>query len=237
MTINHYSVNFQGINALFEQKGLKMPSRLQTSLEIKALNDDGTFTGYGGIFGNIDGDNDIIAKGAFEKSLTNDIMPKMLWQHRSDQLAGKWTSIKEDAHGLLVTGQLNLDKQLGKDIYSDLKFGSLDAMSVGFQTVNDEYDSKAGIRTINEAKLWEVSLVTFPANDSARITAVKSSKDILTVRDLEGALRDAGFSKKEAVSVASRFNQKLNETGRDASDELSQIKKAILQMNETYRKI
>ncbi|MBQ8090999.1 MAG: HK97 family phage prohead protease, partial [Pyramidobacter sp.] len=57
-------------------------------------------------------------------------------------------------------------------------------------------------RRLKEIDLWEVSLVTFPANDAARVTGVKN---LATIQDVEESLRDAGYSRTEAKSLISRI--------------------------------
>ncbi|MBQ8090994.1 MAG: HK97 family phage prohead protease, partial [Pyramidobacter sp.] len=57
-------------------------------------------------------------------------------------------------------------------------------------------------RRLKEIDLWEVSLVTFPANDAARVTGVKN---LATIQDVEESLRDAGYSRPEAKSLISRI--------------------------------
>lgn len=47
-------------------------------------------------------------------------------------------------------------------------------------------------------------LVTFPANTKARITGVKSTEEISTLKDAERVLRDSGFSKQDALAFVSR---------------------------------
>jgi uncharacterized protein len=152
------------------------------ALEIKAIADDGTFTGYGSVFGNVDSYGDIIQPGAFKNTLINGGKKvKLLWQHLSDQPIGVYTNIQEDSYGLLVTGQINLDVQQGAEAYALLKQGALDGLSIGFQTVRSDIDETSGIRTLTEIKLWEISLVTFPANELATVTTVKSALELSRV--------------------------------------------------------
>lgn len=108
-----------------------------------------------------------MAAGAFVKSLadhkTAGTMPAMLWQHNSDEPIGVWTEMAEDANGLRVKGQLALNTTRGKEAYELAKMGALNGLSVGFITKQFEYDTETDVRTITEADLWEVSLVTFPS--------------------------------------------------------------------------
>lgn len=195
------------------------PGRRETrafTLSLKATGDDGTIEGYGSVFGVRDNWDDIIAKGAFATSLADHksagTMPAMLWQHEADEPIGVWTEMKEDAKGLYIKGQLVLETMRGKEAHALLKAGALNGLSIGFMSKQWSYDTETDIRTLTEVDLWEVSLVTFPANEKARITNVKASPDDLaTPKDAERILREAGFSKTDATAIVSRV-MRMGET-------------------------
>jgi HK97 family phage prohead protease len=186
-------------------------------LDVKLAGGDvGTFSGYGAIFGNVDSYGDIIEKGAFAHSLNEwkdrGKWPKMLLQHggmgvTSDDMlpVGQWESMSEDSKGLKVSGRLfALNTERGQYIYEGLKSGELDSLSIGYQTLDAKDETRDGevYRILKKLKLWEVSIVTFPANDKAKINTVKS----LTVdelREIEGSLREGGLSQREAVIASS----------------------------------
>ncbi len=178
-------------------------------IKFEAIKDDGNFAGYGSVFDNIDLTNDVIQRGAFLTSLQKfDDQKKMpvLWQHDSTEPLGVYTSIKEDSRGLFVEGRLNLDVQKAREAHSLLKQGAVTGLSIGYKVKN--YDIlRSGVRVIKELDLFEISLVTFPANDAARVTDVKAA-DIRTLRELEKVLRDAGLSRSDAKTIASGFQPK-----------------------------
>lgn len=174
---------------------------IQKSLSIKALDETGVFEGYGSVFDVVDSDRDVIKRGAFAESITKK-MPKMLWQHDHRQLIGKFTEAREDEKGLYVKGKLILDVQQGREAYALMKEGVLDGMSVGFN-LTESVANKSHGRDIEKADLWEISLVTWGANADALISNVKSASQIDNIRDFEKFLRDAGFSRNEAKSIAS----------------------------------
>jgi hypothetical protein len=199
------------------------PSGRQTrsfALTIKAAGDDGTIEGYGSVFGVMDSYADIVAPGAFKASLAAHkaagTMPAMLWQHRSDEPIGVWTSMLEDERGLMIRGRLALDTVRGKEAQALVKMGALNGLSIGFYTKKAMYDVDADIRTLTEIDLWETSLVTFPANGAARVTNIKAAADEVSLpKDAERILRDAGFSKSDATAFVSRV-MRLGEERRDA---------------------
>src|ERR1700735_3241440 len=150
-----------------------MERKLFAFTELKADTDARTVEGWASTFGNTDLDNDIIARGAFADSIKAK-MPKLLWQHQSDQVIGIWNEAKETDQGLYVKGTI-LDTTLGNDAYKLAKAGAIDSMSIGFSIKAYSVDRENDTRTIEKVDLWEVSLVTFPANHMARIMGVKGA--------------------------------------------------------------
>lgn len=150
----------------------------QVKFEVKSVDDDGTFTGYAAVFGNTDSDGEIIDKGAFKRTLdhSNGVVP-ILWQHNRQQPCGWNVEAKEDGHGLLVKGRLLIDTELGKLAQSYLKtgleVGGKPGLSIGFTVPKGGDYFKAGARHFREVALKEYSVVTFPANDQATVTAAK----------------------------------------------------------------
>ena len=176
-------------------------------------NKEGAFSGYGSIFGNIDSANEIVSAGAFADSIkqyaNSNVNLPVLWQHKYDSPIGVYRKFTEDSIGLRVEGEINLEVQQGREAYALLKQGAISGLSIGYSVEQYEMDNQSNIRILKALNLYEVSLVTFPANDRARVTDVKS---IYTVRDLEKFLRDAGLSRGEALGVASRFKAKENQS-------------------------
>ena len=193
--------------------------------EIKAENNQGIFTGYGSIFGNEDQGNDIMQKGAFTKSLVNRPVSKvkMLYQHKTDEPIGVFTDMYEDSKGLFVKGQLAMGTQKGREAYELLKMGALDGMSIGFRADPEKQgynENKRGVRTLKEVDLMEISLVTFPMNESALIETVKGNAK--NIREWEKILREAGgLSRTEAKIGAKALSESLSQ--RDAGDDNKQL--------------
>lgn len=194
-----------------------MRDHIDIPFKIKAVSDDGFFSGYGSVFGVVDSYKEVVTPGAFSDSLQGR-MPALLWQHRSGEPIGVYITVKEDSIGLYVEGKLALKTARGAEAYELLKMGALNGLSIGFITREDSYDKVSGIRTLKKIDLWEVSLVTFPANDASRISNVKSIEQINSLSDAEAYLRDAGgLSRREALAIVSRIKSMH---GRSDSDEL-----------------
>ena len=205
------------------------------ALQIKAMGDDGSIEGYGSVFNVVDNYDDVIAAGAFAASIKSHkaagTMPAMLWQHESDEPIGIWTEMLEDAKGLRIKGQLCLETACGKEAHALLKMGALNGLSIGFVSKQWAYDRDSEVRTLTEIDLWEVSLVTFPANGKARITNVKSADELAAPKDAERILRDAGFSKSEATAFVSRVMRMGEERSDSAQSTASAIKAAQRLLN------
>ena len=191
------------------------------ALQIKAAGEDGTLEGYGSVFGVRDNYDDVIAKGAFVQSLNDHkaagTMPAMLWQHDADKPIGIWTEMVEDEKGLRIKGQLAMETVKGKEAHALLKMGALNGLSIGFMAKEWAYERDTEVRTLTAIDLWEVSLVTFPANEKARVTNVKSAEELQAPKDAEKALRDAGFSKSDATAFVSRV-MRMGEVRSDSAN-------------------
>lgn len=204
-----------------------MRDYLDIPFKIKAVSEDGLFSGYGSVFGVVDSYKEVVAPGAFTESLAGR-MPSLLWQHRSGEPIGVYTTVKEDSVGLYVEGKLALKTARGSEAYELLKMGAISGLSIGFISREDSHDKVSGIRTLKKLDLWEVSLVTFPANEAARVSGVKSIDAITTLADAEAYLRDAGgLSKREACALVARVKSLRDRSDSDGLGELA----ALIQRN------
>ena len=197
--------------------------RVFRPFEIRATTDAETprsFEGYGSVFGTIDSYNDTIKKGAFKQTLrewkAQKKLPKLLLQHggggmfgsNADDMVpiGKWDDMYEDDHGLFMRGHLfDVETDRTKATYAALQAGELDGLSIGFRTRKSSMDEETGVRTLTDIQLFEVSLVTFPANDPARVTGVKTDGGLPTEREFERFLRrEAGFTEEQAKTIIAK---------------------------------
>lgn len=166
-----------------------------------------TFAGYASTWDE-DLGGDIISKGAFNKTMERKDRIKVLWQH--NEPIGKSLNMGTDSKGLFVEGQISKTR-LGDEAIELMKDGVIDQMSIGFSIPHgkSEYNEK-GNRLIHEVKLYEYSLVTFPMNEKAIITSVKSVSD---------AIRSGKYNAnevKELSEALAELNALLkNEPSRD----------------------
>lgn len=181
------------------------------NLDLKA-DDAGVIEGYGSVFDVVDGGGDIVAPGAFTSSLRSGRKVKMLMQHDAADVIGVWDDLAEDEKGLRVKGRLLTSIRKGAEAYELAKAGAIDGLSIGFRTIKSM--DRNGRRVIMQAELWEVSLVTFPMNELARVDAVKSAD--MTERELERILRAQGFSRTEAKAITAQGFKGYQDVLRDA---------------------
>lgn len=185
---------------------MQTKQRLDIPLNLKSVSDSGEFEGYGSVFGVKDSHDDVVVPGAFTTTLQKwsekKALPALLWQHRMDEPIGVYTEMKEDDVGLYVRGRLLVDDDpLAKRAHAHMKAGSLTGLSIGYILKDWEYDREKGVFLLKEIDLWEVSLVTFPCNDEARISDVKNALargEIPDQKIIERVLRDVGLSRTQA---------------------------------------
>lgn len=167
-------------------------------IEVKAGPDDGLkegeFIAYASVFGNKDSYGDVVMPGAFAKTLTEwvksgDMIPVLFAHNMSDPdfNIGGILKAEEDAVGLKVHNQLDLENPKALQTYRLLKGRRIRQMSFAY----DEIDSGPAVHDgenvweLRELKLYEVSVVTVGANQETEILAVKQMPNFA-----ERAIRD-----------------------------------------------
>lgn len=216
--------------------------------------------GYASTFGNVDRVGDIVAKGAFLKSLS-ERTPKLLSQHDTDDVIGGVDTIYETDTGLYFESKMPKENSIVKDLVPLIKMGAIDSISIGFNTIVSEYNQDTGIRTLKEVELWEISVVTFPANEKAKILGIKKllqegkqkmdidekmidaakAESILTKREFEAMLKETGlFTKKATVILASKFTETNTQGDPDVviqsdSDDIREELKKIELLKNIYK--
>lgn len=182
---------------------------LTSLFDLKFQANTGQFEGYASVFNIVDQARDRVARGAFRRSLEEwrgkGANPPLLWQHDAAQPIGAWREMREDTHGLYVRGDLFIDDVVrAREAYKLMRERVVNGLSIGYRVRQSQRDSKSGVRVLTDVDLIEVSMVTFPANDSARILRVKSALaagSVPSEREFEALLRDAGFSRKQAKGI------------------------------------
>lgn len=203
--------------------------------EIKFVGETGKFTGYASVFDGVDSYGDTIKAGAFQNAIKFGRLPKMFENHKSYELPiGKWTHINEDSKGLFVEGEFTPNHPKAEMVRAAMLHGTIDGLSIGFRMKDGDYEMNGANRIIkNISDLVEISAVTYPADDNARVdlTSVKSSLDTLaSVTDLEDFLCEAGgFSKGLALAVIARSKSIFSGEPNNGLDEkaLAELKRLL----------
>jgi len=184
------------------------------AVQFKADDIEGrTFSGYASTY-DLDQGGDVIMPGAFTKTLAERAgRVKVLWQH--GEPIGKPKSMREDERGLYVEAQISKTR-LGDEALELMRDGVIDSMSIGYSVPQGKsrYDDK-GSRIIEELTLYEFSAVTFPMNEAAIITGIKS----LSYKEIERVLREAGLSRSQAKAIASGGVGNLREAEQNAKQQ------------------
>lgn len=174
----------------------------------KAVKASGEFEGYCSVYDVIDFYREVVVPGAFAETISSwaakGRFPPTLWQHSWYEPLGPITHMEEDSKGLFVKGQLLVDDvPRAREARALIQAKAITGMSFGFDVLEDEYDSRAGVVKLQKIDLWEVSVVTFPANEAAQIDGVKGFNGRLpTVQEFERFLCEAGFSRSHSKAIA-----------------------------------
>lgn len=145
-------------------------------LKLSDVGATGEIEGHGSVANNVDLGLDVVRPGAFVKTLkeSRGKLP-ILFNHDPGEPIGVWAEMHEDATGLRVKGQLNLEVERAREIHALLKQGAIKGLSIGYSIVKDKIEK--GVRHLLELKLYEVSVVTFPMNELAQVDAVKAEEE------------------------------------------------------------
>lgn len=142
------------------------------------------FSGYAAMFNSPSEPlpfTEVIAPGAFKRSLTSRNDVKLLWNHETGTVLGSTRAgtlqLVEDAQGLKAIATLP-DTQAGRDAATLIKRGDVANMSFGFTVPKggDSWSADGQTRTLNSVRLHEVSIVAFPAYQ-ATSASVRSAID------------------------------------------------------------
>jgi HK97 family phage prohead protease len=164
-------------------------------LEVKEVTPEGTFHGIASVYGVEDLGGDVIDPGAFTKTLAEKPDVPILWQHDAHEVIG-YGSLKEWQGKVIIDAQLDMDDPVAVKAHRKMKTMMngkrlIGGLSIGFQTVKAAFqevvvDGAAKmVRRVQELKLWEVSIVTFPMLPQAQVTRVKSLADDARLKALE----------------------------------------------------
>lgn len=179
--------------------------------------EEGIFSGYGAVFGNVDSGGDIIEHGAFTKTLAKGWeRVKILALHNDGILPiGRPIELREDENGLYLKAKIS-DTTTGRDVKTLIKDGVLSELSIGYEPAVFEFDENQ-IRHLKEVELFEISVVTWAMNAQALITDYKSLDS--KAAEIKEAALDPEWLKNADKEAVKRLSRSLRKT----ADELDAI--------------
>lgn len=155
-----------------------VPSRFDTREENDALYIEGYFSVFNTNYDLWPGASESVAPGAFSQTLGGDI--RALIDHETRLVLGRnkagTLELREDSHGLWGRVAINRNDQDAMNLYERVKRGDVDQCSFGFEITKEDTDIREDGSvhwTIREVKLYEVSVVTFPAYEETSVSARK----------------------------------------------------------------
>ena len=196
--------------------------------KLKSFDDQtGHFEGYLSVSGNLDEGMDIVDRGAFTKTLQEQDDFPLLWQHQRDEPIGKFTA-REDPKGLYITGEMPISDDPSqtwdtlKKAYYCMKHGIVKGLSIGYDTVKKSYDPATNIRHLQEVKLFEGSVVTFPMNTQAQLTTVKCIGDMQAMTKaqiVEEACKSAGITSDKLGEAFGHMEDIIHQLRQQETDD------------------
>lgn len=182
----------------------------------------GLVTGRASVYGVVDSYRDVVVPGAFTKTLQEHRGRIVVLSQHDPSVSIGMADLTDRSDGLHCRMQLLVDDvQAAREDYARATAGAVTGISIGYETIRDEIDRALGVRKLLEIRLWEISLVTFPANSAARVTDVKSSSAML--ERLAAVITDMHRTATAAVMLAqhrrldmqlTRLDQKIKDLTR-----------------------
>ena len=174
------------------------------------------FSGHAAHFWSVDSYYTAMKPGAFKKTIREKgSRVPVLFHHESTRPIGKLAALKEDRDGLAFDAQIVTTIRDGAEAMELLRSDVPLGMSFGFQTIKSRPGTKddpldftqfkakpEDIQVIEEVRLWEVSLVTFPANERAEIANIRSVRDAELIGDVIERIRRGELEESHRALVA-----------------------------------
>jgi HK97 family phage prohead protease len=216
----------------------KTLERKSFTLKLDAPPDDqGHFTGYAAVFGNVDKGNDVIDAGAVTKTLQENPEVPIFWVHNYVKVPiGIGRLTRDGTKGVRIEGELFLEtSELAREVFGAMKAGAVKGLSIGYNTLKRMF--KGAVRHLQEIAIGEVSLCPFPMNPLAEVdgvkdlygyeqtegvgcllTMIRAGADFLTGEVAEGDTADAGRMQSILNSLAKLLASEIAEVATEPDD-------------------
>lgn len=167
-------------------------SDFQTREDGDSLIIEGYFSVFNSDYEIAPGMTESIAPGAFTNALKEDSDVRALTNHDTTLVLGRTKartlSLREDDKGLWGSIEVNPNDRDAVNTYERVKRGDVDQCSFGFDIVSEvtEHREDGSIHwEIQDVRLYEVSVCTFPAYDQTSVAARCSDKDEINKRSVQ----------------------------------------------------
>lgn len=210
------------------QRETKM-KKTEHFMKFEKVSDEGIISGYITKFGEVDSYGTCTVSGCFRsamKRLADGETIPVLWQHDVHEPIGKFLSMKDDDVGCYAVIQLDLNVERAREAFSLAKNRIISGLSIGGMINRTEWNEKDQVLMMTDIDLYETSVVTFPACDTARIDDCRS--DTLNIREMEHAFRKSGmFSQNDSKKLARYFCEILKSRSEDGETETHETRAEI----------
>lgn len=194
----------------------------QLSYDLKELDEKkGVVTAYANVYNFKDSDGDISAYGSFDKTVSENFKRiRVLKDHDPKMMIGVPLMIDtKDTYGLLTTSQFNMNKDLGRDMFQDVKLmheNGLNAeLSIGYQVIHRDQKNKS---MINEYKLMEYSfLSSWAANELSTVQGIKSIKSTYGILELIEKSYNLNYSDERLRQIETLLKALTNEPTKEVT--------------------
>ena len=208
----------------------------QLSYSLKDLDETkGVVTAYANTYNFKDSDGDISAYGSFDKTVAENFKRiRVLKDHNPTMMVGVPLVIDtKDSFGLLTTTQFNLNKPLGKDLFTDIQLmhssGLSAELSIGYKVMQRDVKNKS---IINEYKLMEYSfLSSWGANELSTVQGIKSIKSTYGILELIEKSYNLDYSDERLRQIETLLKSLSNEPSE--TDTLNE--KPIIEQIKSFR--
>ena len=166
---------------LYRIKGMGEDQKCDLASMVKDVDQKkGIICGYASAFNIVDSDREIVMPGAFKRTIQQrgpDGSKRIafLRQHRAELLLGRPAVMKEDQKGLYFESKIS-ETSYGKDALILYQDGVINEHSIGFDVIKDQREQDQPTKLL-ELRLWDVSAVTWGANEQTPFVGMKSMNE------------------------------------------------------------
>lgn len=204
---------------------------VNTNFEVKSIDESKAYIeGYASVYNVVDYYGDAVVKGAFRKSVQefNAGLKRLPMLYEHEEPIGKIVLLSEDEVGLKVGAEIIRGLPESEKAIKLLSAGVVNGLSIGYSV--NEYDIVDGVRYLKNVDLWEISIVTFPANKHSTVQTVLVKK-VVPFANLPLADKDTPWDASKSRERVAKWSSKDGSGDKDTID-WSKYRKAFLWYDE-----